>query len=62
MDFTAPDMAPSDQLNRILWHDARGWTTPYPAVKHALFMPLSVDVDDDDRKEGRGKREAGRGG
>ena len=40
-----------EQLNRILWHDATGWDKPYPAVKHALFFPLSVDIADEDRRE-----------
>jgi hypothetical protein len=51
MVFDRPDEAPTDRLNRILWHDARGWDMPYPAVKRALFFPLSVDIADEDRKE-----------
>jgi DNA-binding beta-propeller fold protein YncE len=51
MRFDVPDAAPSDALNRILWHDARGWSTPYPAVKHSLFFPMSVDISDDEREE-----------
>jgi YVTN family beta-propeller protein len=51
MNFDEPDEAPSEALNRILWHDARGWTTPYPAVKHSLFFPMSVDIADEDRDE-----------
>jgi hypothetical protein len=57
MRFDVPDAAPSEALNRILWHAARGWSTTYPAVKHALFFPLSIDTDDDDREE-RGERSA----
>jgi hypothetical protein len=53
MSFDNPDEAPTDRLNRILWHDARGWKTPYPAVKRALFFPLAVDINDDDRREKR---------
>jgi hypothetical protein len=49
MRFDGPDEAPAERLNRILWHDARGWGTPYPGAKRALFFPLAVDVDDDDR-------------
>ena len=49
MNFTIPDAAPSEKLNRILWHDARGWSTPYPGSHQAVFAPLSLDVDDDDR-------------
>lgn len=51
MNFSEPDAAPSDRLNRILWHDARGWGTPFPGVKRSLFFPLAVDIDDDDREE-----------
>jgi hypothetical protein len=51
MIFDRPDEAPADALNRILWHDARGWKTPYPAVKRSLFFPMSVDIADEDRGE-----------
>jgi len=51
MRFDVPDAAPTGALNRILWHDARGWNTKYPGVKRGLFLPLSVDIDDDDRDE-----------
>jgi hypothetical protein len=51
MNFGDPDAAPSDILNRILWHDARGWGTPYPAVQRSLFFPMAVDVEDEDREE-----------
>jgi YVTN family beta-propeller protein len=50
MRFDVPDAAPSDQLNRILWHVERGWDTPYPGVRQAVFAPLSHDVDDEDRE------------
>ena len=50
MDFDDPDEAPTGVLNRILWHDVKGWKTPYPAVKHSLFFPLSVTIPDEDRK------------
>lgn len=49
MRFDVPDAAPSDKLNRILWHDARGWTVAYPGVKRGAFAPMSLDIDDDDR-------------
>jgi YVTN family beta-propeller protein len=51
MIFDGPDEAPAEALNRILWHSARGWKTPYPAVRRSLFFPMSVDVPDDDRGE-----------
>jgi hypothetical protein len=51
MRFDLPDAAPSERLNRILWHDARGWKTPYPAVKQSLFFPMSISIADEDRDE-----------
>ena len=51
MSFDGPDEAPSDKLNRILWHDVKGWKTPYPGVQHSLFLPMSVDIADEDREE-----------
>jgi len=56
MRFDIPDAAPTEQLNRILWHSIRGWDTPYPGPRHAVFAPLSADVDDDDREEHRRSR------
>jgi hypothetical protein len=53
MRFDGPDEAPSDALNRILWHEARGWHTPYPGVTHSLFFPMSRDLTDDERDENR---------
>ncbi|MCX5754963.1 MAG: bifunctional YncE family protein/alkaline phosphatase family protein [Gemmatimonadetes bacterium] len=55
MNFREPDAAPSDKLNKILWHDARGYDTPYPGVKQSLFFPLSVTIDDDDREDVKDK-------
>jgi YVTN family beta-propeller protein len=49
MRFDVPDAAPTERLNRILWHTARGWATPYPGVRRAVFAPLSLDLDDDER-------------
>ncbi len=51
MNFREPDAAPSELLNRILWHDARGWGVPYPEVKHSLFFPMAVDLTDEEREE-----------
>ena len=51
MNFRDPDAAPSDLLNRILWHDARGWDVPYPEVRRSLFFPMAVDLTDDEREE-----------
>jgi YVTN family beta-propeller protein len=49
MDFSKPDAAPTEQLNRILWRQVRGPGRAYPPVRNAVFAPLSLDVDDDDR-------------
>jgi len=51
MNFRDPDAAPSELLNRILWHDAQGWGVPYPEVKHSLFFPMAVDLTDEEREE-----------
>jgi YVTN family beta-propeller protein len=51
MNFAIPDAAPSEKLNRILWHDAKGWNTPYPAVRRSLFFPLAADLADDERED-----------
>jgi len=38
MDFREYDRAPEDELNRILWHAAKGADTPYPTPIHrAIF-------------------------
>jgi DNA-binding beta-propeller fold protein YncE len=51
MRFDVPDAAPTEKLNRITWGLVRGWKTPYPQVRNAVFAPLSLDIDDDDREE-----------
>lgn len=45
MDFSRPDAAPEEKLNRVLWHTARGWNATYPHVAHG---PACV-LDDDER-------------
>ena len=49
MRWDIPDAAPTERLNRILWRQVRGLRTPYPGAKSAVFAPLALDVDDDDR-------------
>ena len=39
MDFSEYDRAPEDELNRILWHTARGPDASYPTPIHRAFMP-----------------------
>jgi YVTN family beta-propeller protein len=31
MDFTEPDAAPEQLLNRVIWHSVKGYDVPYPA-------------------------------
>jgi hypothetical protein len=50
MRWDVPDAVPSDRVNRILWHQTKGWNMPYPATKRSAFAPLSVDLDDDARE------------
>jgi len=42
MNWREPDAVPAMTLNKILWHDVRGWATPYPAPTHAVFAPLAA--------------------
>ena len=51
MRFDVPDAAPTERLNRILWGVTHGWNKPYPKVQRAVFTPLAVDLDDDERDE-----------
>jgi YVTN family beta-propeller protein len=51
MRFDVPDAAPTGRLNRILWGQIKGWHVPYPGVRTAIFAPLAVDLDDDERDE-----------
>jgi YVTN family beta-propeller protein len=30
MNFSEPDAAPEDLLNRVIWHSVKGYNTPYP--------------------------------
>ncbi|MEO8660457.1 MAG: bifunctional YncE family protein/alkaline phosphatase family protein, partial [Bryobacteraceae bacterium] len=50
MNFSIPDAAPSNRLNRILWGSVKGWQTPYPATRQAVFAPLSLDLEDEERE------------
>src|SRR5205807_8414170 len=33
MNFSEPDAAPEDLLNRVIWHSVKGYNTPYPTFK-----------------------------
>ena len=39
MNFLEPDDVPTQVLNAILWHDAKGRTTPLPHVRTVAFTP-----------------------
>ena len=39
MNFREYDLAPEDELNRILWYAARGTDTPYPTPIHRMLFP-----------------------
>jgi YVTN family beta-propeller protein len=49
MRFDIPDAAPAEKLNELLWHSARGWDVPYPGTRRAVFVPMVMRRDDDDR-------------
>jgi len=46
MRWDVPDAVPSEELNRILWHNAKGWQTPFPGVRQSVFAPMSVDREE----------------
>ncbi|MGE5644250.1 MAG: bifunctional YncE family protein/alkaline phosphatase family protein [Acidobacteriota bacterium] len=50
MNWAVPDAVPTEKANRILWGHIKGWQTPYPQPRQALFSPLSLDLDDDERE------------
>jgi YVTN family beta-propeller protein len=39
MNFMIPDAAPTEELNQILWHEAKGWNHRYPKNQEAVFAP-----------------------
>jgi hypothetical protein len=51
MRFDIPDAAPTEKLNRILWRSVMGMNSKYPQIRHSIFAPLAVDVEDEDRDE-----------
>jgi len=42
MDFREYDRAPEDELNRILWHTAKGVDAPYPTPIHRVLFTGAV--------------------
>src|SRR5262245_6910437 len=39
MDFSEPDNAPEDLLNRAIWHSVKGYDTPYPRMQSGSCVP-----------------------
>jgi YVTN family beta-propeller protein len=39
MDFTEPDKAPADVLNRAIWHSVKGFSAPYPTLEVGACIP-----------------------
>jgi hypothetical protein len=46
MHFEVPDAAPQSRLDRILWHNARGWSVPYPQNRLSVFARMLVSRDE----------------
>ena len=50
MRWDVPDANPEDQLNRIIWHQVKGWNVPYPTAPQGAFKTAapgaSLDADD----------------
>jgi len=40
MDFSEPDIAPEDVLNRAIWHSVKGYDVPYPFVHEPACLPV----------------------
>ena len=40
MDFSEPDNAPEDVLNRAIWHSVKGYSSPYPGSVEASCIPV----------------------
>jgi hypothetical protein len=51
LDFSKPDAADTEVLNRILWRDAKG-NIPYPKPKHTV-IPAKLHGDDDDLRSNK---------
>jgi hypothetical protein len=43
MRWDVADAAPSEKVSRILWHAIKGWSSPYPRSRRAVFAPLSLE-------------------
>ena len=56
MRWDVPDAVPTEKLNRIVWGQIRGWKTPYPQPRNAVFAPMTLETDDDDDDDKGRKR------
>jgi hypothetical protein len=53
MNFEEPDDVPEDRLNRILWHQERGWDVPYPGTRHTPGIKQQAGEINADTQRGR---------
>ncbi len=44
MNFRAYDLAPEDELNRILWRAAKGPDAPYPTPVHRAILAIAPNA------------------
>lgn len=51
MRWDVPDAVPSALLNRITWHEIKGWDTAYPEPVSAVFSPFFVDEDEEEEED-----------
>jgi YVTN family beta-propeller protein len=51
MRWDVPDAVPSALLNRITWHEVRGWDAPFPEPVSAVFSPFFIDEDEDEEED-----------
>lgn len=47
MNFSVPDAVPTAELNRIVWHEVKGWSTPYPKLTNSTFSPFQLEDEDE---------------
>jgi YVTN family beta-propeller protein len=50
MNFSVPDAAPEETLNRVLWRAAKGPKAKYPKIPHRADCPASDGNDDEQVK------------
>ncbi len=57
MRWDVPDAVPTETLNRIVWGQVRGWNTPYPQPRNAVFAPMAIEKDEEEEQEEKEKGE-----